>query len=93
MCARVPQVAAGLHPAVWRIYWMIGKWEGLGNGGYPTISEPFNYRFDHLFELILIYFIFKFLKILCTGKKLQLNILGNLFLYIINELGILKQMP
>eukprot|EP00008_Paramoeba_atlantica_P009417 CAMPEP_0201489646 /NCGR_PEP_ID=MMETSP0151_2-20130828/23150_1 /ASSEMBLY_ACC=CAM_ASM_000257 /TAXON_ID=200890 /ORGANISM="Paramoeba atlantica, Strain 621/1 / CCAP 1560/9" /LENGTH=272 /DNA_ID=CAMNT_0047875305 /DNA_START=67 /DNA_END=885 /DNA_ORIENTATION=- len=49
MCSRGVLVGK-FHPAVWRLYWLVGKWSGLGVGGYPTLSSKFNYREETTIE-------------------------------------------
>ena len=43
------EIPANLHPALGPFVWLLGRWEGGGEGDYPTI-ERFRFRQEVLFQ-------------------------------------------
>ena len=43
------EIPQNLHPALHKFAWLLGSWEGGGDGDYPTI-EPFKFRQQVIFQ-------------------------------------------
>ena len=43
------EIPENLHPNLHKFAWLIGRWEGSGEGSYPTI-EPFTFTWEVLFQ-------------------------------------------
>ena len=43
------EVPENLHPNLHKLAWLLGRWEGSGEGDYPTI-EPFTFAWEVLFQ-------------------------------------------
>ena len=43
------EIPQNLHPNLHKFAWLLGTWEGGGDGDYPTI-EPFKFRQQVIFQ-------------------------------------------
>ncbi len=43
------EIPANLHPNLHKLAWLLGRWEGNGEGDYPTI-EPFRFGQELIFQ-------------------------------------------
>ena len=43
------EIPENLHPNLHKFAWLLGRWEGSGEGDYPTI-EPFRFTWEVLFQ-------------------------------------------